>query len=234
MKKFFKMFGAAALLAGMMMVGGCGDDAAAPVGKVVKGPVGGATVTYVGGGTAVTNTDGSYPYTGAAVTTTGGTYTDLNGVSRTAPNMSTPAGKANVTPLTTLFVNASVADQAKLLTLLGVASIDTAVVGTVSGATNVLVAKLNESLGEVLTQFKAAGVTPTAAYLQDLAAQAATLTPTTALVAANIVAAVNATTAPHAGVVINTVAVAAIADKAKEGAVIPATGSTGSTGTVVK
>ena len=234
MKKFLKMFGAAGLVAGMLMVGGCGDSDSKTQGKVVKAPVSGATVTYSDGTTTTTNSNGTYTYNGLAVTTSGGTYTDMNGTVRNAPDMATPAGKINVTPLTTLYANASSADQVKLLALLGTASIDTVVTGTVTGATNVLVAKLNESLGEVLTQLNDGGAAPSVAYLAGLATQIATLTPTTALTATNIVAAINANTVTTT-VTIDTTAVAAIADLTNEGSVVPTTGpttpaSTGSTG----
>ena len=150
--------------------------------------------------------------------------------------MASPAGKSNVTPLTTLYVNSSPADQAKLLALLGGStSIDTVVTGTVSGATNVLVAKLNESLGEVLTQISDGKAVYSPAYLAGLATQVATLTSTPT--AADIVAAINANTVTPP-VVINMATVTAIADKIHVGSVVPPapapgplpTGSTGSTG----
>lgn len=234
MKKFFKMFGAAGLLAGMLMVGGCGssDDSATPQGRVVKAPVAGATVTYSDGTSTTTDSNGYYAYKGLAVTTAGGTYPDMNGVSRPAPNMATPAGKTNVTPLSTLFVNASPADQAKITALLGTASIDTVVVGTISGASNVLVAKLNETLGEVLTQVKEGNATPSAAFIAGMAAQVATLTPATAATTTGLLDALKANVV-EAPVTIDETKVIAIADKTIEGAVVPAnTGSTG--GTTIK
>ena len=226
MKRFLKIFGAAGLVAGMLMAGGCGDSDSKTQGKVVKAPVNGATVTYSDGTTTTTGSNGTYTYNGLAVTTSGGSYTDMNGAVRHAPDMATPAGKTNVTPLTTLYVNASDADKVKLLDLLGTASIDTVVTGTVTGATNVLVAKLNESLGEVLTQLNDRGTAaPSATYLAGLAAQIATLTPTTALAATSIVAAINANTVPTT-VTIDTTAVTAIANLTNEGSVVPTTGPT--------
>jgi hypothetical protein len=223
MKKFFKMFGVVGILAGMLMLSGCGDDGTATTsGRVVKGPVNGAKITYSDATTETSTSEGYYTYKGLAVTTTGGTYTDLNGATKSAPDMATPAGKANVTPLTTIFAKASAADQAALLTLLGGASIDTYVVGTVSGATAILVAKLNETIGEVLAQAKSYGVTVNYA---SMATAVAKLSPTTitgtgggTALATAAVSGVSFTDAQKALVI---AAAVVIADKAKEGATIP-------------
>ena len=88
MKKVFRMFGAVVLVAGMLLAGGCGSsDGARPQGQVVKGPVLYAVVRYADGTTTKTDEKGYYTYNGQAVTTSGGSYTDMNGVFRTAPAM---------------------------------------------------------------------------------------------------------------------------------------------------
>src|SRR3990172_8449471 len=144
MKKTLGMFSIAALLAGMLLVGGCGGSGdsvlppgAGPVippppveeGFAIKGPVIGATVRYSDDTTAVTGIDGNFPYKATlSVRTTGGTYRDANNLLRQSPDMSAPPGMRNVTPLTTLYNNASPEDRVKLVALLGTASIDTKVV----------------------------------------------------------------------------------------------------------
>ena len=236
MNCFFRKVGAAGLVAGMLLAGGCGSDDSNPQGQVVKGPVVGAKVTYKDGKSVTTDANGYYASNGQAVTTSGGSYTDMNGAFRTAPDMASPAGKSNVTPLTTLYVNASPADQEGLLALLGGrTSIDTVVTGTVSGATNVLVAKLNESLGEVLTQIRDGKAVTSPAYLAGLATQVAKLTSTPT--AADIVNAINANTVKSA-VIINTAAITKIADATRQGSVVPSgpapSGSSGSTGGITQ
>lgn len=168
MRHLLRFLAVAILLTALMTLAGCGEDST-PQGRVVKGPTYGATVTYSDGTTAVTDANGYYPDKGLSVTTTGGFYTDMNGVVRPAPNMAAPAGFTFVTPLTTIYTNASAADKAALETLVGgLTNINSAVVGTVT-ASNELVAKLNETIGEVLTQFITYGATATPAYLANVA-----------------------------------------------------------------
>lgn len=139
MKKFMKMFGLAGLLAGMMMVAGCGgDDAAAPAasgpaGSVLQGAVSGATVVAKKAGsndfskaetgelTAKTGTDGKFKfqtvptYAYTLVTLPDGTdiLTGKKNVQLIAK-----AGSQYVTPLTTL-VALNPAAEANLLALAG-------------------------------------------------------------------------------------------------------------------
>ena len=230
MRNIMMRFSVAGLLVVMALIGGCGGGDGGSVGGgsvgggsekgyAIKGPVTNATVTYSDGTTSLTGADGSFPYKGLAITCTGGTYMDVDNLPRQAPDMAAPAGMRNLTPLTTLYYYADTATRSKLTALVAPASIDTVVVGTITGETNVLAAKLNESLGELLTQIKDHDFTPTPAYLAGLATQVATLTPATALLSASIVAAVKANTVA-APIVINTDAVSATADKTKEGSAI--------------
>lgn len=214
------------------------NTTATTYGYVVKGPVGSATVTYSDNTTTTTTSTGRYSYKGLAVTTTGGTYVDVSGVTRNAPNMATPAGKANVTPLTTIFANASAADQTALLTLLaagGVTSIDSYVTGTVTGTANVFLEKLNETIGEVLTQCKELGVPATATYLAGIANKVGALSYTTivgtgggAILSTAVVTATGTTLSTAQQTTVGTKATT-VSNSIVEGKVVP-TGSTGSTG----
>lgn len=64
MNKFLKMFGAAGFLAGMLMIGGCGNDAPPPT--TVKAPsaitaaTSGTTVITIPAGTSITTTAGGF------------------------------------------------------------------------------------------------------------------------------------------------------------------------------
>lgn len=78
--------------------------------------------------------------------------------------------------------------------------------------TQVLVAKLNESVGEVLTQLQDKGFTPTPEYLADLAGQVSTLTAAdvTAPESTALVDAIKNTTVPTGPAVIDFIRVQAI------------------------
>ena len=227
MKRIRMVISVAALLACIALVGACGGGgggdgaggSGTPLAFVIKGPVYNATVTYSDNTTALTATDGSFPYKSLAVTTSGGTYMDMNGERRLAPNMAAPANMTHVTPLTTLYTYADAATRSRLETLMGgISGIDTAVTGSVTAA-NALVAKMNESLGEALTQLTEGGYTPTSTYLAGLATAIGNLTPAAAGTGAGIAAAVTANTVA-APVVINTDAVVAIANDTAPGDVV--------------
>ncbi len=232
----------ACLIVAVMVIAGCGDNSSSTqTGTVSKGPVNGAKARFFTAAgvfanySARSNASGTIPYTGGRVTTTGGVYTDMNGAVRSAPPLETPAGMRNVTPFTTLYANASPADRINLQNLIGTLSIDTAVTGTIS-STNALMAKLNESIGELLTQISEQGGTPSGTYLADVATAVGNLNPTTAAVSATLVTALTSVTAPT-GVAINSTALTAIANTTIAGATVPtaapattATPTTASTG----
>jgi chitodextrinase len=232
MSSNWKRYTIGALLACLpLSIAGCGGDGnggSADYAQAVKGPVAQATVSYSDGTTTTTNANGYFLYkTGLSVKTTGGTYNDVDGKSRQAPDMATPAGKKNITPLTTLYVNADAATKVKLDALISGSSIDTIVSGALSGATNILITKLNETIGELLTQAKTFNTAPN---LSGIATAVANLTAATISgtggSAALATAAVTASglTAAQATTVI--AAATAIADKVKEGAIIvPVTSS---------
>ena len=123
MKANFKMIGAGLMMSGLLVVGGCGSDnnytaAPASTGKVVKGPVNGATVTATNGAKATTALDGSYSVAGTGpFTSTGGMYVPLKadgtaGTPVAAPTMSCPVGVTQITPISTLVQQATVAAAA--------------------------------------------------------------------------------------------------------------------------
>lgn len=98
MKKFFKMFGAAGLLAGMLILGGCGDDAAAPTTttksttipttSVAAAPVGSPTGSIATTAAVPATSSTSVSINGVATTLTGG-VTINSGVTIVPPAGST-------------------------------------------------------------------------------------------------------------------------------------------------
>ncbi|BCS55026.1 hypothetical protein [Geobacter sp. SVR] len=231
MKKFLKMFGFVGLLAGMLMVAGCGDDAAkAPTGKVVKGPVNGATVSFANSAlTATTDANGNYTILvpGAAVTSTGGTYFDLaTNTSKTAPTLTAAAGATAITPITTVLNQLS--GQAKIdftaaLTKLGITNPLTDSLATVTSSNRVAIT-LNEILGDAI----ASGASNT--DVNTFAANIATSVNTT--VPASESALATAASGAAAGTSISTTSFNTIADAVNElpnNGTLP-TGSTGGTG----
>lgn len=258
MKNFLKMFGAVGLLAGMLMAGGCGDDNVTPSGRVVKGPVSGAVVTDSKGVVISTQTNsGGYFTVGgtAPYTTNGGTYFPLtasgtySAVAVNAPPMSAPAGATQITPLSTLFTTLTAAQQAALLTKLGLGSLNDDL--AVKSAANTKAFTLSETVGAVLTQAVTNGAS--LAQINTIASSMATAINTSLTAAATVdtaaitaavtagIAAIPAATVPAA--ITGTLAAAATTATTGAGVLVagtvpaaPAlsTGSTGSTGTIVK
>lgn len=184
MKRILKLLSVSGLLACIVLFGACSEhsewDSNGNGGgsdgycRVIKGPVAGATVFFASGAPSeTTKADGKYTCTqNSGVTTTGGYYRDMNGQIRLAPDMSAPAGySSNVTPLTTLYNNASPAVKTELAALLSSPRFDSAVLGQVTNQ-NLAIAKLNEGIGEALTQLQEQlGHAPSAEYLATFAAQ---------------------------------------------------------------
>jgi len=187
MKKAMKV---TAVITGLVAIGmfvGCGDDSSQSTGLVAKGLVSGAKVKYkTSAGTFTSYSARSasltavIPYNGLEVASTEGKYTDMNGTTRNAPDLATPAGFKNVTPLTTLYNSATATEKTALQTLLGTLSMDTVVTGTITSS-NLIVSRLNEVVGEVLTQFKDRGYTVSLSALATAvaASSSADLTSTT-------------------------------------------------------
>lgn len=164
MKKFMKMFGAAALLAGMMMAGGCGDDAAqTPQGRLVKGPVTGAIVTDVTGKEMTTQTvNGYFPAIGTGpYKSSGGKYFNLKAdgsgydtsVELNAPPLTAPIGTTQLTPLSTVCANASAADAKIITDALAAAGLSLNSDLSVPTVANKNTFALNESLGTILSSY---------------------------------------------------------------------------------
>ena len=185
MKANFKMIGAGLMMSGLLVVGGCGSDnnytaAPASTGKVVKGPVNGATVTATNGAKATTALDGSYSVAGTGpFTSTGGMYVPLKadgtaGTPVAAPTMSCPVGVTQITPISTLVQQATVAAaatgatdaQKKALTdLLAVVNANGGLNVDLSTKTaaNTALLTLSETVGAVLAAANASSANPAAA-----------------------------------------------------------------------
>jgi hypothetical protein len=259
MKKFFTMFGAAGLVAGMLMVGGCGSDHDAPPvaqGKVVKGPVVGATVKDANGVTVgTTDATGSFPLTGTApYYSTGGTYVTLNadgtaGTAIAAPPMSTPAGVSQITPLSTLVNQATIAaakptatadEKADLLKLLAVIDANGGLSTDLSVKTtaNSALLNLSETIGAVLASVATTSPTSLATAETAMIAAVTSLSATATNTTAAVLAAVSTEltlTLPTLATALNTVATtASTGTTAAPIGALPtppaSTGSTGSTG----
>jgi len=225
MRKIFAVIGVAWLFAIMTLIVGCGSGGGGsfpPDGIVAKGPVAGATVTYVGRGYTATTANGTYRCNYKfAVTTTGGTFVDVNGSVRLAPDMASPAGVCNVTPLTSLYYYADPETRLALEAKFGTLDDLSEVVLNEVTTENELIAKLNESLGEVMTQIKEGdGISfPVySTYLGNLAEQVADLD-FDDLTTSDIVDAIVA--AGPAPVGINLGAVAQVADVTVDGVELP-------------
>lgn len=138
------------------MLAACGSShKSKPAGKVVKGPVSGATVSFAGTAETVT-TDVNGVYTilsDGAVTTKGGKYFDLaTGSAKTAPDMAAEAGASVITPITTVLANLTGDDKTSFmdaLAELGVTDPLNDALVTVT-AENKEAIKLNEILGAAL------------------------------------------------------------------------------------
>lgn len=109
----------------LMLVAGCGGGGGGSTvtsGAVVKGPVTGAAVTDASGKAAITGSDGRFSITNATggFTSHLGTYVPISDstTSRTAPDMATPAGSVNITPLTTIAALTPAANRAAVITQL--------------------------------------------------------------------------------------------------------------------
>ena len=171
MTRFFRMIGTVGLIAGMLFVYACGNiEHETRQGKVVKGPVVGATVRDSNGilvGT--TDAQGNFPMTGTApYYSTGGTYASLNvdgtqGANIAAPPMSAPAGVSQITPLSTTVNVATIAaakptatadEKAALTNLLAVINANGGLNIDLSVKTdaNAALVNLNETVGAVLAQ----------------------------------------------------------------------------------
>ena len=214
MKANFKMIGAGLMMSGLLVVSGCGSDnnyTAAPkvTGKVVKGPVNDATVTAADGKTtAKTGVDGSFtigavgPYS-----TTGGVYVPLKadgtpGTPVAAPNMSCPVGVTQITPISTLVQQATVAAATGDATAVAALAKLKALVEANGGlnvdlstktAANAGLLTLSETVGAVLAAAANSSTTPATALAALTAATNALITsvaaiPTTTTLAAALTA----------------------------------------------
>jgi hypothetical protein len=223
MKKLLNVLGTAGLLGTALMLGGCGDasdQSPATTGQVAIGAVSGATVKVSNASSTTESaklsalssiTDSSGTFTipvasatalstgnriGIAFSSTGGTFTNMSGATgKAAPDLATVAGYRNITPFTTLYNAASTAAKASLDTLVSNQDIDTVVLGTIP-ENLLLMAKLNNTIGEALYMFKIFGVTATssttsvkttATWLASTATALGALTPDQALDTATLV-----------------------------------------------
>ncbi|UFS70068.1 hypothetical protein LPW11_19580 [Geomonas sp. RF6] len=121
------------LLGSLAGLAACGSDSGSavgvtPTGKVVKGPVSGASVRDKNGNVfATTDANGVFAITAQGpFTTTGGTYIPLNadgtaGTAVAAPPLSAPAGYSQITPLSTIVASAPASQQADVETQLAAA-----------------------------------------------------------------------------------------------------------------
>ncbi|HBG05059.1 MAG: hypothetical protein A2075_16555 [Geobacteraceae bacterium GWC2_58_44] len=147
-----------ALLLVVLSAFGCGgDDDATPTGKVVKGPVVGATVKDKDGNAfAVTDLYGTFPLTSPGpYSTTGGRYVLLNrdgtpGASVPAPAMKAPAGVSQITPLSTLAADATPEQLDVILTVLANMGADLDTDLSVKTSTNAVAIIFSETVGAVL------------------------------------------------------------------------------------
>lgn len=167
MKKFRTFLLASLVTVAFGLMAGCGSDDPAPTpkGTVVKGPVSGAQVYDVNNVlVGTTDANGQFPLAGTGpYRTVGGKYTPLKadgtpGTPVDAPPMKAPVGVSQITPLTTLFANATPAEQTQItstLTKLGI-TLNTPL--NAKTTTNAAAIELNESVGAVL---QAAQSTPT-------------------------------------------------------------------------
>lgn len=252
--KFKKLVGYTAAVLLVAGLAACGsDERQIPTGQVVKGVVTGAKVTDEKGTVLIASTlaDGKFPLNGVgAVSTTGGTYTDMAGKKRNCPDLSAEAGDKNITPMTTLYKNATAADKEKLETLCKNAGVtpDTIVSGKTIPANLEAISKLNETIGEALTQLKDSGASKTeiSSFETSLATQIVTTFTKLddAKTTATLITAITSVTPPKP---LNTTALTSIANSTIAGATIPdppktdtpvttITGTTGgsSSGTSVK
>ena len=155
-----------ALIAGLTA---CGSDTTTiPQGKVVKGPVAGATVRDVNGNVVgITNSKGEFPLTGTGpYSSSGGTYFPLlaNGTYDTtplaAPPMKAPAGVTIITSLSTLVADASSADQEAIMATLekiGISSLNTDL--SIKTPENEHAFILSETVGAVIAKAVSSGAT---------------------------------------------------------------------------
>jgi hypothetical protein len=228
---------AAALVAGLIA---CGADHSE--GTVEKNNVTGATVTGGSGKVLATNTEnGKFPLDeDGPYKSVGGKYTDMNGVVRNAPTLEADKGNRNVTPMTTLYKYADAATKQKLYALCEAAGVepDTIVDEATIPAEKAALKKLNETVGEALTQLAdgKASSTSIAAFLQNLATACANLSSLDDIKAGstmvNLVTTAAAST-PSLTVGIDKTKLTSIANATAAGATIPAPPATTSTPTVV-
>jgi hypothetical protein len=177
MKKFLMMFGAVGLLAGMLMLSGCGDDSKANTGKLVKGLVSGEVVKDTAGttltGTTGTGIDGLFTLggNGSYVSSGLGKYTPLTatgaaGTAVFAPVMKLSGGSI-MSPLSTLVYNDTTGKVLANLKLLG---IDLNTDLSVKTATNANAMIYNEAVGAILQATGGTDATVIAALVANLSA----------------------------------------------------------------
>jgi hypothetical protein len=231
---------ALALTAGLTACGNSVEGGTAvevPQGQVVKAIVAGAKVVDGSGKVLIASTlaDGKFPLTGTGpFTSTGGVYNDMSGAPRTAPTLVAEAGSTNITPLTTLYYYASPADKVKLEALCQSAGVAEDAVSTGTVSTNpslAALAKLNETIGEALTQL---GSSATPAYLQGLATATATNVQKLDAAGASttvLLAAIGSVTLPTGATPLDNTKITAIGNATTPGAIVPAPPTAGTTGT---
>ncbi len=221
-----------AILGVFLAVAACGSNHSVLRGRVIDGPVSGASV-YDSTGTLIGTTDvngyfilrGTGPYR-----TTGGTYIPLNadgtpGSPLAAPPMSAPDGINQITPLSTLVANANSADRTAILATLTRLGVDLNTDLSVKNSQNGAAVVLNEMIGALLQQDSSAPAT-VSSLITSVAAISTSVTPVTT---ASLITAVTTGLTP---------AQTTAATNAAQGAdlftgtlpVVPITGSTGSTG----
>ncbi|MBW4056299.1 MAG: hypothetical protein HIU83_13035 [Proteobacteria bacterium] len=203
-----------------------------------------------------TDANGNFPLTGTApYYSTGGTYISLNadgtaGTAIAAPPMSTPAGVSQITPLSTLVNQATIAaakptatadEKTNLLKLLAVIDANGGLKTDLSVKTtaNAALLNLNETIGAVLATVATKSPTNLSdaqtAMIAAIASLSATAPMTPALVLTRVIAQVNdelLVTNPTLATALKNSATTASAGAtaAPDGALPTKPGSTGSTG----
>lgn len=192
MKTFLGKLAVVMLAGTFMMAGGCGKSSHhdASTGKVIKGPVAGASV-YDAAGNLVATTDSHGNYSTGSTgpfSTVGGTYFDLaSGKVIAAPPMKAPAGATHITPLSTMVASASPADAQLILAGLAKMGVDLNTDLSVKTAQNAAALIISETIGAVLSQAMTAGFTASqlTSLTADLVSAVVSVTnsaaPTTAL-----------------------------------------------------
>ena len=178
MKNRIKLAVVTCLLVSVGLINGCGGgDGDNPQGKVVKGPVVGATVKDSAGNViGTTDVNGHFPLKGVGpYTSTGGTYVPLKddgtaGAPVAAPPMSCPVDVYQITPISTLVqtataaaakLTATTAERDNLTKLLAVVAKNGGLSVDLSTKTaaNAALLTLSETVGAVLTTANATSAT---------------------------------------------------------------------------